>query len=327
MERRLSHHNNNMAPTETADRFPSTIGDAALAVLRGEAAKMPQLSTAVFATGDAEAIHALRVAIRRVRSAIRIFGRFLPSAVSELDSPLHELFRELGRVRDFDTAIAAWDRRHVPSPCGAEVPASLKPARSTAMLTLTVSIAKENPLDRLAEAVDSKSPEGAGTLPATTSAVPRLLHRAYRAVRRSARDLSAKSSPEEVHRLRRRLKRLRYGVEFFASESDKAAKFIDGLKELQDLLGAHQDSLVAARVLGEYAVVSAEAQPYVEAAIDSLNAGARKLRARITKAAAKFAGDSLTKRALKAILIFKTAGPASDQLRPKRASKSEAILA
>src|SRR5262249_18546096 len=54
-------------------------------------------------TGDVEPVHQLRVAIRRVRAALRLLAPVLPSApVAELRADLAWLGSEIGAVRDLD---------------------------------------------------------------------------------------------------------------------------------------------------------------------------------------------------------------------------------
>src|SRR5690606_24945293 len=54
-----------------------------------------------------EGVHQMRVALRRLRSALRIFGKVLAcDAVSDLDARLKTLARALGPARDWDVFLA-----------------------------------------------------------------------------------------------------------------------------------------------------------------------------------------------------------------------------
>ena len=56
----------------------------------------------------------------------------------------------------------------------------------------------------------------------------------------------------ELHEARKAYKRARYAVEVFAPEAGRPAKdLVNALTELQDVLGAHQDSVVARELLLE----------------------------------------------------------------------------
>jgi CHAD domain-containing protein len=60
----------------------------------------------------------------------------------------------------------------------------------------------------------------------------------------------ATASDAELHEARRSAKRARYAVEVLAPAAGKrAARLIGRLKEVQDLLGNHQDTVVAREVL------------------------------------------------------------------------------
>ena len=58
----------------------------------------------------------------------------------------------------------------------------------------------------------------------------------------------------ELHEARKAYKQARYAVEVFASAAGKPAKqLVNALTDLQDVLGAHQDSVVARELLHELA--------------------------------------------------------------------------
>ena len=56
---------------------------------------------------DAEYVHQMRVATRRLRAALRMFAPVLPDGFAEqLAPPMRELMRALGQARDFDVLMA-----------------------------------------------------------------------------------------------------------------------------------------------------------------------------------------------------------------------------
>jgi CHAD domain-containing protein len=208
-----------------------------------------------------------------------------------LDEPLRELFAVLGSVRDFDIAIAVWEKTSVPALAGAEVLGRLTAVQATAKLTATVALAKHSVLDDLAESLHKKLPTSTEAKIPSAELAPELVQQAFDAVHRSVHDLKPKSPPEDIHRLRRRIKRLRYMVEFFIAEYGKpAAKFVDAMKDLQDLLGEHQDVLLAVQILGTLPDLPDETRRSVDAAIEELRSAALRLRSRIMKAASKVDG-------------------------------------
>jgi CHAD domain-containing protein len=74
----------------------------------------------------------------------------------------------------------------------------------------------------------------------------------YRRLSKIAERLGPGSSDDELHRARIAGKRARYTAELAEAEMGKPARrFIERAKELQDVLGAHQDAIVAeARLRG-----------------------------------------------------------------------------
>jgi CHAD domain-containing protein len=92
------------------------------------------------------------------------------------------------------------------------------------------------------------------------------LRRARKALR-SADDLLDEAVADgvdaELHEARKAYKQARYAVEVFAPSVGKpAAKLTDRLTDLQDVLGAHQDSVVAREILRELAGTAPDAFPY-----------------------------------------------------------------
>ena len=61
-------------------------------------------------------------------------------------------------------------------------------------------------------------------------------------------------APEERHRLRIALKKLRYATEFFDSgyKKKRTARYLAALKQLQDALGHLNDVAVAERLVGSH---------------------------------------------------------------------------
>ena len=86
-------------------------------------------------------------------------------------------------------------------------------------------------------------------------AAPDLVRKPYRKVRKLGDPLTEESSGEEFHELRKKGKRLRYALEFLSGVYGEPIKeFIRPLKDLQDVLGDHQDAEVATSHLRELSV-------------------------------------------------------------------------
>lgn len=238
-----------MANTRVREIGRQSIGAATLAAVQGEAARLNGLKTAVLGSEDPEAVHDLRVCMRRIRSAIRVFGAVLPVAVTVLDGELHELFGKLGAIRDYDIALAQCLDLAGEGELGA-IAAALRAAHAQAKLEATVALAKSTVFERLVAAACEGQFADASALEPVSDAFPRIAARTYRLTRRTASSLGRNSKPEAIHRLRRRAKRLRYTVEFFTAAYGKPARaFIASMTRTQDLLGAHQDAILVEQIL------------------------------------------------------------------------------
>src|SRR5204862_2369571 len=95
-------------------------------------------------------------------------------------------------------------------------------------------------LDAVRREIDDLGPfEGGGT-------AAKIAKRALGRLRRAADALPAEPTDEELHALRIAAKRARYAAELAALGGSKpAARAVKCFKELQDVIGAHQDAAVA----------------------------------------------------------------------------------
>jgi len=205
-------------------------------------------------SGDAEALHQTRVALRRLRSAFSIFGPLLgeDGKMALLRAELRWLAAELGEVRNLDVLIDRLD---------SEARDRLIAARARAVAHVQVELASARTrllmLD-LAEwlaigpwrALPASSTKTHGTAKHFASARLDVL---WERLERHGKKLAAVSD-DKRHKVRIEAKKLRYAAEFFASlyGGDKARKryqrFIKRLEALQDLLGALNDRVVGPQV-------------------------------------------------------------------------------
>lgn len=193
-------------------------GEALAAVLHGLLARLlPHAADVADGSPDPEAVHQARVGLRRLRSVLRLCGAWSgdPARAAMLEQGFGEVASALGAQRDADV-LDAWLRAEVAAAAGApELRWPAPPAagsaaqavRSSGFARLFVQTLQ------LAEAARVQPLAGAGAdRPPLPAAVAAVLARAWRAVERDARDFET-SPPEQRHRLRRRLKRLRYVAE------------------------------------------------------------------------------------------------------------------
>lgn len=230
---------------------------------------------------DPEHLHAMRVATRRLRAALRLFLEVLPvRTATHLRSELKWLGGSLGKVRDLDVYLERLKglgasllpesrpgleqyRRHLIEEREKRREGLLRALRTRRFLTFKESLAammEKRPMNwRNRKAMTQPALSAAAVF--LTPPLNRLL-KAGRALRLDSPDV-------EMHALRIKVKRLRYALEFFQRSLDSkegaaggslpaasnksvnslslgaaANRWIAKLRTLQDLLGEHQDLVV-----------------------------------------------------------------------------------
>ena len=211
-------------------------------------------------------VHAVRVAVRRMRSTIRVFAEFFErSEAAHLEEGLVWWAGLLGEVRDMD--ILAQRQAALLDQLPGEL--ILGPVASTIQVELAAQ--RKQAADAMTEALNSEryrkliglihrwrsDPPFTSAADAPTDAIDPLIKKAKRKVNRrltsaAAARLAGKPSDELFHRARKASKRHRYAVEAALPVwGSKADKIISQRKDLQDLLGNYQDSIVSAAFLRE----------------------------------------------------------------------------
>jgi CHAD domain-containing protein len=198
---------------------------------------------------DPESLHKFRVAVRRLRAVLRAARPILDRPwTDQLRDDLAWLGKALGTVRDHDVLV-----EHV----RAQAPA-MSPDEQTPLERLTEAIEtqREGARGELLEVLSSQRYlellgriELAGELPrwnGVRRSVKNLAAREFRKFERELDRLGQEPSNAELHRLRVRGKRARYAGELAAPAVGKPAhRFVKRAKEVQDVLGEHQDAVVA----------------------------------------------------------------------------------
>ena len=196
---------------------------------------------------DPEDLHQLRVATRRLRAFLRS-GRPLvePSWAESLRSELAWLGQTLGPARDLDVLVerlaADVESLDVDSDSAQGLLVGLEAERATARRAVLEALASERYLallDRLDHVAEPELSRSDMTLSAIAAAE-------WRRVRRHVGAFPQDPTDEELHAVRLRIKRVRYAAELAEHElGAKGRRFVEGAKELQSLLGVHQDAAVA----------------------------------------------------------------------------------
>lgn len=267
---RLASHEDSAATAAHADIVdlqPELSGDVALQriglaaldhLLRNEAAAL---------AGNAEGIHQMRVAVRRLRAILSAFAPLLPDQQRRWASTQLRWFADtLGEVRNLDVFASEL----LASACAA-LPASseferlaqaTQRRRRLARVAVVKAISSTAYTERLLELLRWFD-GGDWPLAAAESLhqpiallAPTLLDRCRAKVKKRAKHFGRQSAKKR-HRLRIALKKLRYAVELFAPFYDASVTkhFIQRLKRLQDGLGDANDVRVARELVDQLAAV------------------------------------------------------------------------
>jgi triphosphatase len=209
-------------------------------------------------------VHQMRIATRRLRVALRLFGHMLPRAqAKQLKRDLRWFAGRLGTVRDLDvhaehfrSYLRGATAEHAQLLGDYEL--QLRRDRAVARSELTVHLATPRYRELIAtfEAVLHGAPSAAALRRwksfRISDGAAEYLRESKKRVFKLGRNIGPTTEAKELHRLRIRAKRLRYELEFFLEvypELDAAAKATKGL---QDLLGACQDASLARERLTAY---------------------------------------------------------------------------
>jgi CHAD domain-containing protein len=217
---------------------------------------------------DIEGVHAMRVASRRLRSALRDFQPLLPKAVPR--RRLKAIADALGAVRDMDVAIAELERLQAKAEDALaeeveQLTAEHRSRREDARARLEEAITEET-LDRLREkfiarldeALKHAGEKGKHGKRAASS------HKSFREfghqlilsrfdeLHRRSRSLYQPFETEPLHRMRIAAKRLRYALELFSPcWPGQVAPFAQEVAGLQRSLGELHDYDIWIAGLGE----------------------------------------------------------------------------
>ncbi len=201
-----------------------------------------------------ECVHRLRTHLRRLRAVVDHLRRDLPQpAAGQVRATLRDITRHTGRLRDLDVLIAAedaWLALLPPGlePGGREVWRHLRRERQWARELLEGYLTGElfqGQRRLLARLLPELLADPAGRLDSLLAARVR---RTWKRMAADADRLDAASPPDRWHRLRKRAKLLRYGLEVLP-ESRARRKVLDALQRLQRRLGAFNDASVQQALL------------------------------------------------------------------------------
>jgi inorganic triphosphatase YgiF len=211
---------------------------------------------------DAEYVHQMRVATRRLRAAMRMFGPVLPASFAEQLVPsMRELMRALGQARDLDVLLA-----EIVAPVAMTLPDEPRLTDLTSAVTNRLYQARVEIRHALQQPAYGQLLLTAGSLlhsgafcepPQADNEATSLLQFADRRLHRQLKkilelaDAARVDHPPSLHELRIGIKRLRYAIEFFGPmlPGKSGPATIKRLAGLQEELGQLNDLASAGNLL------------------------------------------------------------------------------
>jgi CHAD domain-containing protein len=212
------------------------------AYLRAQLAAIERTDPLIRSGDDPEAVHDFRVAVRRTRSVLRTTRRLYEEEwLASFRAELQWLARGLGPLRDLDV-LMSWIRKEQQldsAPVLELLETDRRHAREGALRMLASDRYLEL-LDRFAAAVD------AAPVRAAEISLETLAAKEFQKLRRATAKLRGSPTDAEIHRMRIHAKRARYAAELAEPVVGKPAlRFVESAKKFQDVVGAHQDAVVA----------------------------------------------------------------------------------
>ncbi len=211
------------------------------------------LSRAIALEGSSpEGVHMVRTHTRKLQAAMTAAAPWLGPEGEQLSRQFRELASSLSEVRDLDvyaeqTMALVKTLPDIRARVITQLEGALKESLADARRKSHTLLERPH-LDRLFERFRKLLEDKVDEHPEITIrdlAVTDLV-RASRKVRKLVRGLGEEGSDAALHRLRIRIKKLRYTLELYGVVvSDKLRAAARGAREMQDLLGTHQDACVA----------------------------------------------------------------------------------
>jgi CHAD domain-containing protein len=297
-----------------------TMAEAGRKVLLKEFVRMLQHEAGSRAGEDIEDVHQMRVAVRRIRSALRLLQRyFRTKSLSPYRRQLRKLARALGAVRDLDVLIADLS----------QFKASLDTNQQADLQKVIESLEQKQMAARqdLIRLLDGKAyrrfirsfgeflttpGDGAKALSddivpiQVRHVLPGMIHGCLASVL-AYDDVLDDAGPEMLHGLRIEFKRLRYTVSLFEDVlGTQIQNFIEDLKAMQEHLGRLNDIMVAQEnlddlIVGRNGYVSDSVRAYTE----RLNAEAANLLAQFPAMWSRFTSRKVQSKLSSALLALR----------------------
>lgn len=232
-----------------------TLAESAQVIMRGYLAQVIAQTPGVGTFQGIDPRHDMRVALRRLRSALRLYRRmWSPEAYDELVNELRWFGELLGAVRDHDVSILWLDKAL--SECPAKVRRDIMALRTQNArerrkeLKALVAALREDRFGALLRRSSEWIEDGQNADADLLSRRSRLLRdEMYRALRRRMRKILAypgtidESASAQLHALRIECRRMRYAVEaWYGALGPGRQPFVQNLLAVQNALGDIHDA-------------------------------------------------------------------------------------
>lgn len=253
---------------------------------------------------DAEYLHQMRVALRRLRVVLRLAGKFrADETLNALSSDIAMLCVALGRIREWDVFIAETLQPMCARMAGHAGLQALLAVGERQRAACYAELRGEKQARELQRLILRFAlwMNGAYWQPQDAAAPPlhgfasRRLRKLNKRFAEAGQQLDTLDNAR-LHALRILAKKLRYSAEFFAAmyDREKTRSFLAALSEVQEVLGQINDVAVAHRLLDELAALPELSvhQEAVALAKGWIAHGLSRQLAKLRKAIRRFAGQT-----------------------------------
>ena len=245
--------------TEVRKRTKKTRSDEALGIaLEAEYRDLLAHDPGTRRGDDPEDLHQLRVAIRRLRAFLRAARPLVDRDWAEsLRSELGWLGGHLGPARDLDVMLERFRDEIQGLDEDGEGAAgfleALEEERAAAYRDVTETLDG----DRYYALLDRVEAAARPPLSGDGRSLTKIFAKEAKKMRTAFDALSDESPDEELHEARIKVKRARYAADLASHELGSAgSRFVSVAKQMQDVLGAHQDAVVAQGRIRDWAASS-----------------------------------------------------------------------
>lgn len=227
---------------------------------------------------DADALHQMRVALRRLRSSLSLFGGIVRDADhARLREELRWFTGRFGQARNFDVFSKRLPKRRRRPRAGEEdVREALSAARERSYADALNAIRSRRGRELMLALV--RWIELGGWRDRGKARRPLLPFAAARMEKRwgmvaAAGERLAALDPEERHRLRIEVKKMRYAAEFLASlhgargVAGRRKRFVSAARDLQESLGALNDAATARELVARLPLRTADGRAFASTLI------------------------------------------------------------